>query len=144
MTPVLFILTVNIAGLAVHCFFRFSSWSRHSTVVLFNHIRPLFALGRQTVICSYEFTGLKDKIIQVNYVLIAECLIKSKLWNLKAMSHECRINLRMRNECHFLASVEMRFMFILSFGRSSSSDVVVCTCYFSPLSTSFVSDTNDV
>ena len=41
-----------------------------------------------------------------------------KLWNfdvyLKAWSHEYRISLRMGNECHFLASVNIRFMHVWS------------------------------
>ena len=31
-------------------------------------------------------------------------------FSLEALSHECRIILRVRNECHFLASVDIRFM----------------------------------
>ena len=61
---------------------------------------------------------------------------------LKALSHECRINQRMRNEClffflHPLISVSCPFNPLN--GRSSLGYVrCLCHCYFSHLSTSFV------
>ncbi len=62
----------------------------------------------------------------------------------KALSDECRIGQRLRNACQFLASVwypsKMSFMPVWSYDWKLVIKVicVVCACYFSPLSKSFV------
>ncbi len=37
-----------------------------------------------------------------------------ELGTIRAWSHDCRVSLRMGNECHFLASVNIRFMHVWS------------------------------
>ena len=60
------------------------------------------------------------------------------VWMKKALSDECRLSLRMRNECNFLASVDICFMPVWALDAHHEVMCVVCACYFSPLLTSFV------
>ncbi len=83
-----------------------------------------------------DWLNLTDQTIEflINYV--SHLIFKS-------LSHECRISLRMRKECHFFASLDVCWNAIHVCFMDVHHPVmcVVCTCYFSPLSTSFVSNT---
>ena len=88
------------------------------------------------------YQRMPNNDIRSSYVgLICGTRVKGLL---KAMSHdECRISLRMRNECHFFwirwNAIHVRIIFLN--GRSSSGDVRCLYALFFPLSKSFVSDT---
>ena len=70
-------------------------------MIMFNHVDIHCPIIRNFIQASVVMSHESNVHISVSESVISQ---------LKALSHECRISLRMRNECHFLASVDISFM----------------------------------
>ncbi len=69
-------------------------------MIMFNHVDIHCPIIRNFIQASAVMSREKQ------HMSVSESVISQ----LKALSHECRISLRMRNECHFLASDDISFM----------------------------------
>ncbi len=118
-----------------------TAWRRKDLVAAFRHVKkilhPVYDLNtmnvRATRVSTFVCLSERPPIVpKSRWRTVQENMRPVVFTLLKAWSHECRISLRMTNECHFLASVDIcRKCVSSSFdpltGRSSL-DNLRCLC----------------